>query len=101
VLERYVREQQALSLMDALRKMSLMPAQRLGLTSKGRIAVGADADITIFNPQTVMDKATFDDPAQYSEGIPFVIVNGIVAVKNSVIQAVHPGRPVLHIPMKD
>jgi N-acyl-D-aspartate/D-glutamate deacylase len=101
VLGRYVREQHALSLMDALRKMSLMPAQRLGLTSKGRIAVGADADITIFNPQTVMDKATFDDPAQYSEGIPFVIVNGIVAVKNSVIQAVHPGRPVLHIPMKD
>jgi dihydroorotase len=96
VLGRYVREQHALSLMDALRKMSLMPAQRLGLTNKGRIAVGADADITIFNPQTVMDMATFDNPAQYSEGIPFVIVNGIVAVKKSAIQATYPGRPILH-----
>lgn len=97
VLGRYVRDQHALSLMDALRKMSFMPAQRLGLAGKGRLAVGADADVTIFNPQTVMDKATFDNPAQYSEGIPFVIVDGTVVVRNSVIQTVHPGRPVLHI----
>ncbi len=97
VLGRYVREQHALGLMDALRKMNWMPAQRLGLSSKGRIAAGADADITIFDPQTVIDRATFDKPAQYSDGIPFVIVNGIVVVRNGIIQTTYPGRPVLHI----
>jgi dihydroorotase len=94
VLGRYVREQQAISLMGALRKMNWMPAQRIGLANKGRIAVGADADITVFDPLTVTDKATFEKPAQYSEGIPFVIVQGTVVVDKSVLQPVYPGRPV-------
>lgn len=95
VLGRYVREQQALSLMDALRKMSWMPAQRLGLADKGRIAVGADADITVFDPRTVVDKATFEKPAQYSEGIPYVIVHGTAVVSKSLIQSTYPGQPIL------
>ncbi len=95
VLGRYVREQHALSLMDALRKMNWMPAQRLGLANKGRIAVGADADITVFDPRTVIDKATFEKPAQYSEGIPFVVVHGTVVVNKSVIQRTYPGLAVL------
>jgi dihydroorotase len=94
VLGRYVREQHALTLMDALRKMNWMPAQRLGLPNKGRIEVGADADITVFDPLTVVDKATFDNPAQYSDGIPFVVVNGTVAVAKSVIQNTYPGQPI-------
>lgn len=77
VLGRYVREQHALTLMDAIRKMSLMPADRLGMKNKGRIAVGADADIALFDPEHVIDRATFDNPAQYSDGIPYVIVQGL------------------------
>jgi N-acyl-D-aspartate/D-glutamate deacylase len=93
VLGRYVREQHALGLMDALRKMSLMPAQRLGIQTKGRLQVGADADITVFDPDKVIDRATFDNPAQYSEGISYVLVNGTFAVKDGrVQQGVAPGR---------
>lgn len=93
VLGHYVREEHALTLMDALRKMSLMPAQRLGIQSKGRLQVGADADITIFDADRVTDRATFDNPAQYSEGIPFVLVNGVFVVKDGQLQKnVAPGR---------
>lgn len=79
--------------MDALRKMSLMPAQRLGVQSKGRLQAGADADIVAFDPERVDDRATFDAPAQYSAGIPFVMVNGVFVVKDGELQAgVAPGR---------
>jgi N-acyl-D-aspartate/D-glutamate deacylase len=92
VLGHYVREQRALTLMDALRKMSLMPAQRLGIQSKGRLQAGADADITVFDPERVTDRATFDNPGQYSEGIPFVVVNGKLAVKDGrVVNGIAPG----------
>jgi dihydroorotase len=93
VLGHYVREEHALTLMDALRKMSLMPAQRLGIQSKGRLQVGADADITVFDAGRVIDRATFDNPAQYSEGIPYVLVNGAFVVKDGQLQQnVAPGR---------
>jgi len=98
VLGHYVREEKALDLMTALRKMTLMPAQRLekrapAFRDKGRIRVGADADIAIFDPARVIDKATFDDPMQYSEGIPFLFVNGVAVVKNSQLATdVFPGR---------
>jgi N-acyl-D-aspartate/D-glutamate deacylase len=98
VLGHYVREEKALDLMTALRKMTLMPAQRLEkrapmFREKGRIHVGADADITVFNPETVKDKATFDQPLQYSDGIPFVLVNGVAVVKNGqLMDGVFPGR---------
>jgi len=92
-LGKYVREEHALSLMDALRKMNLMPAQRLNMPDKGRLKVGADADITVFDPARVTDRATFERPAQYSEGIPYVMVNGVWVVRNGEIQAgVYPGR---------
>ena len=92
VLGRYVREQHVLSLMDAVRKMSFEPAQRLALSNKGRIAAGADADITLFDPAQVIDRATFENPAQYSDGIPYVLVNGTLVVKNGQIQpGIFPG----------
>jgi dihydroorotase len=95
VLGRYVREQHVLSLMDALRRMTVMPADRLGLKSKGRLVPGADADITVFDPDRVTDRATFEKPAQYSEGIPYVFVNGVMVVKNGELQeSVLPGRGV-------
>ncbi|MGA2133802.1 MAG: amidohydrolase family protein [Bryobacteraceae bacterium] len=94
VLGRYVREQHALTLMDALRKMTVMPADRLGIRTKGRLAVGADADITVFDPARVTDRATFENPAQYSDGIPYVLVNGTLAVKNgALIDGIAPGLP--------
>ncbi len=93
VLGRYVREQHAVSLMDALRKMTLLPAQRVKLDTKGRIRIGADADITVFDPAHVTDRATFENPAQYSDGIPYVFVNGVPVVRGGKLVAnVAPGK---------
>ncbi|MEL6252159.1 MAG: amidohydrolase family protein [Bacteroidota bacterium] len=100
VLGRYVREKQTLSLMDALRKMTLMPAQRLedvapSMHLKGRMQVGADADITIFNPETIIDKADFKG-LQYSEGVEYVLVNGVFVVKEGEnVDGAFPGRAVV------
>lgn len=100
VLGKYVREQRTLALTDALRKMTLMPAQRLerrvlSMKNKGRLRIGADADLTIFDPQQVIDKSTYQEPAKYSEGIKFVLVNGVVVVNEGRLQSgVYPGRPV-------
>jgi N-acyl-D-aspartate/D-glutamate deacylase len=95
VLGKYVREEHVLSLMEAIRKMSYLPAQRLNLSTKGRLQAGADADIAIFDPQRVIDRATFENPAQYSDGIPYVLVHGICVVKDNQIQAnVFPGRAI-------
>jgi len=99
VLGNYVRQQGALNLIDALTKMTLMPAQRLerrvpSMKNKGRIRIGADADLTIFDPQQIIDKSTFQEPAKYSEGIKFVLVNGVLIVKDGQLQSVLPGRPI-------
>jgi len=100
ILGQYVREQRALTLMDALTKITLMPAKRLerrvpSMKNKGRIRLGADADLTIFDAQTIIDKSTFQEPAKYSEGIRFVIVNGVSVVKDGQPQSnIYPGRAV-------
>jgi N-acyl-D-aspartate/D-glutamate deacylase len=87
VLGRYVREGHSLSLMDAIRKMTLWPAQRLearvpAMKQKGRLRVGADADITIFDAATVLDRSTYREPSLPPVGIQHVIVNGVSVVKN-------------------
>jgi dihydroorotase len=100
VLGHYVREEKALSLMDAVRKMTLMPAKRLEsvapqMREKGRIRVGADADITVFDPALVIDKATYEKASQYSEGIPFVLVGGTFVVRDSkLVDSATPGRAI-------
>jgi dihydroorotase len=95
VLGRYVREEKALTLMEAVRKMTVMPADRLGLRTKGRIAVDADADLTVFDPARVADHANFENPAQYSTGVQYVLVNGAVVVKQGeLVEGVAPGRAV-------
>jgi N-acyl-D-aspartate/D-glutamate deacylase len=95
VLGRYVREQHALSLMDAVRKMTVMPADRVRLPNKGRLAVGADADVTVFDPARVTDRSTFEKPAQYSEGIPYVVVSGTVVVeRGELVAGALPGKAV-------
>ena len=98
VLGRYVREEKALDLMTALRKMTLMPAQRLeqrapAFKSKGRIKVGAAADITVFDANRVIDAATFEKPLQYSQGIRFVLVNGVAVVSDgTLVDGIFPGH---------
>jgi Amidohydrolase family len=98
ILGHYVREEKVLDLMTALRKMTLLPAQRLEkrapiFRDKGRVRVGADADITIFDAARIIDKATFTDPLEYSEGIQFVLVNGRLVLKDGqLVDGVTPGR---------
>jgi imidazolonepropionase-like amidohydrolase len=100
VLGRYVRETQSLTLMQAINKMTLMPAQRLearvpAMKQKGRLTVGADADITIFDPATVMDRSTYRESSLPPVGIQHVIVNGVSVVTNArAVEGVAPGRPV-------
>jgi len=104
VLGRYVREAGGqgvrLSLMDAIRKMTLLPAQRLearvpAMKQKGRLSVGADADITIFDPRAVMDRSTYREPSLAPVGIQHVIVNGVSVVANGqAVENVTPGKAV-------
>ena len=100
ILGKYVREEKALDLMTALKKITIMPAKRLekiapSMKRKGRLQVSADADITIFNPNTIIDKADFSG-LKYSEGIETVIINGkIVVNEGKIIEGVFPGKPIL------
>jgi dihydroorotase len=101
VLGRYVREEAALTLMEALAKMTIRPAQRLeeiapSMRLKGRLQVGCDADITIFDPDTIIDTATFEDDLSFSEGIHHVLVGGKFVVREgATVEGVRPGRPIL------
>lgn len=105
ILAQYVRKERSLGLMDAINKMSLMPAQRLErrapvMKNKGRIRVGADADIVVFDAERVTDKATYERPTEYSEGFKYVLINGAVVVKDGKLQeGLAPGRA-LRAPVK-
>ena len=92
ILGRYVRESGILSEAQAVRKMTSMPADRLGLPDRGRIAVGQFADIVVYDPATISDRATFTDPHQFAEGIDYVLVNGRVAWERGARVDVLAGR---------
>ncbi|MGZ8551625.1 MAG: amidohydrolase family protein, partial [Chitinophagaceae bacterium] len=100
VLGKYVREDKVIDLNTAIEKMTLLPAKRLEgiapmMRFKGRIQVGADADITIFNPATIIDKATFEKGLEFSAGIEYVMVNGTFVLKQGkTVTTVFPGQPV-------
>ena len=99
VLARYVRERRTLTLSDAIRKMSLMPAQRLGAGRKGRIQPGADADLAIFDLATVADRATYASPSLPAVGVRHVLVHGVPVVKDGAfVEGATPGRPVQREP---
>lgn len=101
ILARYVRNQGTLTLMDAIRKMSLMPAQDLERSTpsarlKGRLQEGADADVVIFDPRTVSDRATYQHPMEPSVGVEYLLVGGVMLVeKGKLIEGVFPGKAIL------
>jgi N-acyl-D-amino-acid deacylase len=93
ILGRYVREEKLLTLEDAVHKMTWRAAARVGLLDRGQINEGMVADITVFDPEKVIDRATFEDPNQYAEGISYVVVNGAVAVDGGKFTGKLAGRP--------
>ena len=80
ILGKYGREEKILALEEAIRKMTSLPAQKLGLMDRGLIREGGWADVVVFNPKRVIDEATYEDPHQYPKGIEYVLVNGVVVV---------------------
>ena len=101
VLAQYVREKKTLTLMEALRKMTLMPAQMLERSTpaahrKGRLQEGADADVVIFDPQTIADRSTFEKPMEPSVGVRYLLVGGTTVIdEGTIVSNVLPGRPLL------
>ena len=95
VLGRYVKEG-VIRLEDAIRKMTSLLAQTLGIRDRGLLKPGMHADITIFDPDKVIDKATYQDPIQFPEGIECVIVNGTVTVENGVHTGIRAGKVLKH-----
>jgi dihydroorotase/N-acyl-D-amino-acid deacylase len=92
VLGRYVREKNTISLSKAIYKMTKLPATTLGISDRGQLIEGMKADITIFNPTTIADMATFEDPHQYSIGINYVIINGKLSIDNGVFTNLKAGK---------
>lgn len=92
ILGRYVREQRVLPLETAIRKFTAVPAERLGLRERGQLREGWYADITVFDPLTVTDRATFEEPTQLSEGIRYVMVNGRLTLDEGRLTDARPGR---------
>jgi N-acyl-D-aspartate/D-glutamate deacylase len=93
-LGRYVREQQVMSWEEAVRKMTSLPAQKLRLKTKGFLAENYDADVVVFDPATVIDRSTYEDPRQYPAGIDWVLVNGRAVVENGKHSGERPGRTI-------
>ncbi len=92
VLGRYVREQQIMSWEEAIRKSSALPAATIGMVDRGLIALGMAADLVVLDPATVIDRATYEEPALPSEGIRYVMVNGTVALNNGIATGAQAGR---------
>lgn len=95
VLGRYVREQKIMSLEQAIRKSSWLPASTIGMSDRGLIAVGMAADVAVFDADTIIDRSTYENPAVLSEGVKFVIVNGRIAVKDGLATGVRGGQALL------
>jgi len=91
ILGRYVREEKLLTLEDAVRKMTSLAARRLSIRDRGLLPEGLFADVVVFNPDTVIDRATYEDPNQLSAGVEHVFVNGVAVVKAGRVTGAKPG----------
>ena len=91
ILGCYVRELKLLPLEDAVRRMTSFPASRLGLRDRGVIAEGYFADLVLFDPDSIVDKATYENPRQFAEGIDYVILNGQVLLDQGELKAIRAG----------
>jgi dihydroorotase/N-acyl-D-amino-acid deacylase len=92
ILRKYVREERKLSLEDAIRKFSALAAQRMRLTDRGVLKSGMWADVVIFNPATVRDTATFENPNQLAQGMDYVLVNGVPVIEQGKMTGARPGK---------
>ncbi|MCK0107849.1 D-aminoacylase [Flavobacteriaceae bacterium S0825] len=92
VLGHYVREKKVITLSEAIYKMTALPAKNIGLKDRGVLNEGMKADVTIFNPETIIDKGTFEKPHQYPEGIHYVLVNGQIAIDNKEFKNIKAGK---------
>jgi N-acyl-D-amino-acid deacylase len=97
VLGRYVREQKLLTLEDAVRKMTSLNAAKLGIADRGLLKAGLFADVTIFDPEKIIDRATYTEPFQYNDGIEFVFVNGRMVLERGKHTGATPGRALRHV----
>jgi N-acyl-D-amino-acid deacylase len=96
VLGEYVRERKVISLEEAVRKMTSLPAQHFQFARRGRLETGHAADVVVFDPSTVRDAATFERPHAFATGVPFVVVNGVVVVRDGHHTGAKPGRVLRH-----
>jgi N-acyl-D-amino-acid deacylase len=96
VLGRYARELRLFSLEEAVRKMTSLPARKHHLRERGELRPGWFADLCLFDPETVVDRGTYQDPRQYPDGIPYVIVNGVLVVDGGAHTGAHAGRVLRH-----
>jgi len=92
ILRKYVREEKKLTLEDAIRKFSALPAQRMRLTDRGVLKQGMWADVVVFDPETIRDLATFDNPNQLSQGMEYVLVNGVAVIEGGKMTGALPGK---------
>jgi len=92
ILRKYVREEKLLTLEDAIRKFTSLPAQRMRFADRGVLKEGMWADVVVFDPETVRDLATFDQPNQLSEGMRFVLVNGVPVIEEGKMTKALPGK---------
>ena len=92
ILRKYVREEKKLSLEEAIRKFSALPAQRMRLADRGVLKQGMWADVVVFDPETVRDLATFENPNQLSQGMDQVLVNGVLVIDGGRMTGALPGR---------
>ena len=98
VLGRYVREMKALTLEDAVRKMTALPAATIGMVDRGFVTTGMAADLAVFDPATIADRATYEEPGLLSEGIRLVLVNGMVALRDGKVTGLRAGRVLSRTP---
>ena len=93
ILGRYVRQDSVISLEFAIRKMTSLAAQRVGLTERGLLRPGMYADITVFDPNTIIDNSTYEQPQQLASGVSYVFVNGVAVLDEGKVTSALPGRP--------